>query len=981
MSSNPTAQDRPPTVPQPRSQPLMTPEQKVWLLFVLLVLFTLPLMGGTYWMDLQSRKEIERVELQRNLIQARTLSVLVQREFTAAQSLLVSVADRSSVQRAWATRDSVSLRSHLKQARELDPAFLFLSVYELDGTMRAIDPEDQIVGWNFAYRDWYRGVSAEWQPYVSEVYATAAGSHPLVVAVAVPIRDEAGEPTGILMATYSLDELTRKFDALEKGSMSEFYVVDQRGVVAASPKIDPQAEPARLPASPGLIQALSVSEGSGRLLLDGHDVFVGYAPVQHLGWSVIYSRSAAQVLAPTMRLHDRNRSIAFFVLLVYLITAAFAAHLVRHQGQMLAANQALNRDLENHILETRKAREELDRYFTVAVDLMCIAGADGYFKRVNPAWQKTLGFTPEELLSKPHMEFVHPDDRERTIRAAEEQKQGAEIIGFENRYLCKDGSYRWVSWSATSFMDESLVYAVGRDVTELKKVQDALKLAKEEAERSNRFKDQFLSTMSHELRTPLNAVVGFSDLLTEESYGPLNDRQKRYLGHIRNGGKHLLRLINDILDLSRIEAGRLQLTIENVPVKILLAEVLDIMRPLADKKSQILAQHAVPDLCVRADSTRFKQVLLNLIGNAIKFTPERGKVELEAKVLGEMVRIAVRDSGPGIPPEEKERIFEAFYRVVKDEKSTEGTGLGLAITRRLIELQGGHLGVDSEPGSGSCFYFTLPICAFSQPVADAVVNLKLNKARSSCILVVEDDAKAAHLLQSHLHSAGYDVVRCDKPEKAVETAAELQPCAITIDIIMKPINGWELLPLLKSDPRTAAIPVIVVSVVDQPATGALLGADEYVVKPVSRLVLLAAIERCLNRKGRIAKVGPILVVEDDTTTREFITELLSKHGYKVCPAIDGADAREQVTASLPELVILDLILPQVSGFQLLAEWRSNPRTAELPVFVLTSKDLTREEMSYLRSNVGALFRKQELWQEALMRQLQRVVLQVLAEKV
>jgi signal transduction histidine kinase/DNA-binding response OmpR family regulator len=504
--------------------------------------------------------------------------------------------------------------------------------------------------------------------------------------------------------------------------------------------------------------------------------------------------------------------------------------------------------------------------------------------------------------------------------------------------------------------------------------------AKEELERSSKFKDQFLSTMSHELRTPLNAVLGFSELLTEERYGPLNERQQRYVKHIHTGGKHLLRLINDILDLSKIEAGRLELTFENVPVPTSFAEVVDIMRSLADKKSQTLLQEAPSGLSVRADPTRFKQVLMNLIGNAIKFTPEGGDIRLLAHRLDEGVRVEVRDSGPGIPVEEQQRIFEAFYRLGETDKKTEGTGLGLAITRRLVELHGGTLGLESQPGSGSCFFFTLP-------VAEAVVRPEVPASRKEIrtaefprILVIEDDRAAALLLQSHLTSAGYDVVLCDQPGRALEMAAELQPSAVTMDIIMKPVNGWELLSTFKTDPRTAGIPVVLVTIIDQPATGASLGADEYIVKPVKKATLLAAVERCMNHRKRMGRTRPILVVEDDAPTREFVSELLSKHGYVVTTATDGRQARAQVAASLPELVILDLILPEVSGFELLAEWRTNSRTAELPVFVLTSKDLTPGEQDYIRAHTALLLQKQQPWQETLIAQVRRALPGVLSEK-
>src|SRR5712692_5956926 len=498
--------------------------------------------------------------------------------------------------------------------------------------------------------------------------------------------------------------------------------------------------------------------------------------------------------------------------------------------------------------------------------------------------------------------------------------------------------------------------------------------AKEEVERASKFKDQFLSTMSHELRTPLNAVLGFSGLLADERYGPLNHRQRRYVSHIHTGGQHLLTLINDILDLSRIEAGRMELAIENVSVETVFGEVLSVMRPLADNKSQTLSQHAEPGLSVRADLTRFKQVLMNLLGNGIKFTPEGGRIELTANQADGEVRVEVRDTGPGIPPEEQKRIFEAFYRLPESGKATEGTGLGLAITQRLVELHGGQLCLESQPGQGSCFHFSLPVAAAVPQARPQKSQLSGQSEEPPRVLVIEDDAVAGQLIQTHLTASGYEVVLCNEPGRAAEMAAELQPDAITLDILMEP-TGWEVLVQLKNDARTARVPIIVVTLVDQPSMGAALGADEYLVKPVERTALLAAVERCLARRGGARPQRPILVVEDDPPTREVITELLTDQGYAVATAADGAEARAQVVASLPELVVLDLLLPKVSGFELLAEWRASPRTADLPVFVLTSKDLTREEEINLRAHVELLLRKEQPWQQTMLSQLRRVVTQ------
>jgi len=787
-------------------------------------------------MYLQSKQEIVRAELHSDQLRARTFSAIVGQSFASAENLLTSIADRRTLSRAWAQRDVGALKAHLEETRKLEPSFLFVSVYEPDGTMRAIVPADKIVGQNFAYRDWYRGVTAHWQPYVSEVYRTAAGSSPLVVAVAVPIRDEQGAPAGILMATYSLSQLASEFSALEKGATADFYVVDQHGVIAAARGLN-ASEPVRLSESGAVIRALAGEEGSGQYTIEGQNAFAGFAPIQTLGWAVLYARSESDALAPAARLRIRNRSVGLYLLLVYLATAALAALLMRRQTQLLAANQALNQELE----------------------------------------------------------------------------------------------------------------------------------------KQSKFKDQFLSTMSHELRTPLNAVLGFSDLLGDERYGPLNDRQRRYVSHIHTGGKHLLKLIGDILDLSKIEAGRMELTLESVAVDAAFAEVLSVMQPLADKKSQKLVSKVEKGLCVSADTTRFRQILINLSGNAIKFTPEGGRIELAAGLGEGKVKIEVRDNGKGISLEDQKRIFEAFYRSAESGKAVEGTGLGLAITTRLVELHGSKLEIRSKPGEGTCFYFSLPLLGIvpAEPARKIIATTKAGKAPR--ILIVEDNAATGQLIQSQLASSGYETLRCDQPERATEMAAEHQPDAVTLDLLMQPVHGLEVLLQLKNDPRTSKIPVIVVTILDRPGVGTALGADEYLLKPVDKATLLAAVERCLRSRGGAAPVRSILVVEDDASTREMIEELLTARGYSVITAVDGAQARVRVTHALPELVILDLILPKMSGLELLAEWRSSPRTADLPVFVLTSKDLTKEEEKYVRAHAESLFRKQHSWREPLMKQLERAL--------
>ena len=1094
-----------PGEPNPRNHELnhlraltqVPPHRLTRALAILSLLFIVPLLVAGIWMDLKAEREIEQSELRRDLVRARTVAALVEGEFNSSKILLVSIADRYLVREGWQARNYKELNRHLQDVLELEPAFLFASVYELDGTMRAIVPPDPIVGQNFAHRDWYRGVSLQWQPYVSEVYRTAVAPNPLVVAVAVPIRDERGKPIGILMAAYTLDQLHRKFEALAAGALGIPCVVDQNGVVVTASRIFSVGQKITGPMQSLASRALVGQEGSERLGSGEAENFAGYAPLRTLRWGSIYSRPASDALAPIARLRRQGLTTGFYLFLVYMTTVGIAASLVRRQTHLLLHNRALNEALENRIselktaqealqeaateledlynrapcgyhsldaqgnlvrindteldwlgytreeivgkikfsdllapqslkvfqenfpkfkergsiadlelqmvrkdgstfpvvlsatairneagefvasrttvfdiTERKSAEEQLNRFFTLSLDMFCVAGFDGYFKRLNPAWETTLGYTTEELLSRPYLEFIHPDDRDSTAEAARQQvEEGKIILEFENRYLSKDGNYRWLSWRSLPAPDMKLIYATARDVTERKQAEEALRRAKEEAERVSRFKDQFLSTMSHELRTPLNAVLGFSELLQDERYGSLNERQHRYLNHIQNGGKHLLALINDILDLSKIEAGRIELSIGNVPVEQTFHEVLAGLRPLADRKSQALSVREGAPLAVRADPTRLRQVLTNLVGNAVKFTPESGRIELAARSENGQVRIEVRDNGPGIPLEEQKRIFEAFYRLKKAGQSAEGTGLGLAITHRLVELQGGQLDVESQPGQGSCFYFTLPAAAAGRVTADRTAAAA---GRGPRILVVEDDLLTAELIRSQLVSYGYEVETCSDPQGVVDRAAALQPHAITLDVLMEPLNGFEVLLQLKSDPRTMAIPVIVLTIVEQPNVGFTLGADEYLVKPVDKAVLLAAVQRCLGKRAVHTPQRPILVVEDDAPMREAISDILVASGYAVAPVADGVAARDWVQHSLPEVVILDLLLPRLSGFELLAEWRAAPRTADLPVFVLTAKDLTREEEAYLRDRAELLLQKHQPWQQALLQQLQRV---------
>src|SRR6266852_951618 len=503
-----------------------------------------------------------------------------------------------------------------------------------------------------------------------------------------------------------------------------------------------------------------------------------------------------------------------------------------------------------------------------------------------------------------------------------------------------------------------------------------LELQNREVQRATQLKSQFLASMSHELRTPLNAIIGFSDLLAENTAGTLTDKQGRFVGHVRNGARHLLQLINDILDLSKIESGLLELRCESFGVSEALPEVLSVIRPLAMAKN-IRIEQLGEEISVYADRVRFKQVLYNLLSNALKFTPDGGAVRVQSAIDSNLVRISVSDTGVGIRPEDQQMIFEEFRQASETTRGVkEGTGLGLAITRRLVERQGGTIRVTSELGKGSCFSFTLPAGRAASQVQPEILPkafsaVDLEEGRKPLVLVVDDEPPARELLASYLEGEGYTVTTVGSRAEAVEKACQLRPDAITLDILMPGGSGFGTLSELKKTAETAHIPVIVVSVVDQKEMAFTLGAADYLVKPVQKSVLLAALRKHLRTTSGPA--NNILVVDDDSETLDVVSETLRSVGYTPHAISIGQEALELLSKVHMDAILLDLMMPEMDGFEVLRKIKDSPELSEIPVFVLTAKDLTETESRLLKQEVHALFRKDTSWKADLLAQLRKAV--------
>jgi signal transduction histidine kinase/DNA-binding response OmpR family regulator len=488
---------------------------------------------------------------------------------------------------------------------------------------------------------------------------------------------------------------------------------------------------------------------------------------------------------------------------------------------------------------------------------------------------------------------------------------------------------------------------------------------------ANKHKTVFLANMSHELRTPLNAIIGFSELLIDAREGQFDEAtRRRFLSQILTSGKHLLTLINDILDLSKVEAGQMELRLQTVSVAESVEQVVRTVEPLVTKKSLTMTVNVDGVGSVLADAGKLKQMLLNLLSNAIKFTPEGGTLTIGALRLKDTVEISVADTGIGIADADQKQIFQEFHQIDHGPgRKHEGTGLGL--TRRFALLHGGDVRVTSRVNKGSVFTLSLPLRALVHPAPEPAQVVYTNGQHAGpLVLVVEDDPAAAELMTRQLVSAGYRTEVARTGAQALERAVELQPAAITLDIILPEVDGWEVMTRLKSDERTSGIPIVVVSVVDNPELGLALGAIDYFVKPVDAQVLIHRLNEFGLRGGDEVRV---LVVDDEPANRMWLANALEPAGFTVLPAAGGREAIDMARSEKPDFVLLDLMMPEVNGFDVVEALRADAATRETPILVLTAANLTEADKRMLNGRVSEILKRGTVASSEIVGLLKRVV--------
>ena len=644
----------------------------------------------------------------------------------------------------------------------------------------------------------------------------------------------------------------------------------------------------------------------------------------------------------------------------------------RAEEEILAAN-----------VELQERRRYLERLIESSTDPIISTDNEGKVVLFNEGAEAMLGYRAEEVVGQ-RVTILYESEEQAKEVMREMRKRGGTVSAFETTLGTKDGSLIPVLISASILYDEEGQEAgtVGfnKDLRQLKQAEKELQEAKEAAEAANQAKSTFLANMSHELRTPMNAIIGYSEMMQEEAEDLGQEHFIPDLQKIHAAGKHLLGLINDVLDLSKIEAGRMDLFLETFDIPTVIRDVVATITPLVEKNANTLEVHCVDDLgAMRADLTKVRQGLFNLLSNACKFT-ERGAITLGANreiVDGAAwIKFRVTDTGIGMAPEQMGKLFEAFSQA--EESTTRkygGTGLGLAISQKFCQMMGGDITVESAPGQGSTFTILLPAEVVDPeaalvPRVEEITATALSTAEGApTVLVIDDDPTVHDLMQRFLSREGFRMVAALGGEEGLRLAKELRPAVITLDVLMPGMDGWAVLTALKADAATADIPVIMLTILEEKRMGYALGAMDYLTKPID----WGRLTTVLQRYRRADLPRPVLVVEDHAETREMLRRFLEREGWAVIEAANGREALERVAAERPELIVLDLIMPEMDGFAFIEALRQDATWRSIPIVVVTAKDLTPDERRRLNGTVEQILQKGGYTREELLREIRDLV--------
>lgn len=684
-----------------------------------------------------------------------------------------------------------------------------------------------------------------------------------------------------------------------------------------------------------------------------------------------------------------------------------------------------------------ESKDYLKNVLDDSADMIITTDTLGRIVEFNRGAERILGYKIDEVIGKPASALYYNRD-ERNEILSKMQRDG-HVSNYETQLVAKGGGVVDISLTLSDLYDSAgkVIGTVGisKDITnerrmrreidkktrELKEINDRLEerilertveleQANKRLDSSNKVKNQFITNMSHELRTPLNSIIGFSEIMLTDNFGSLNEKQARYASNVLTSGKHLLQLINNILDIAKIEAGKMTMDYSRFSLPGIIDEVMTVVQPLAAKEAVILEVKSDPELTeITADAIKLKQILYNLLFNAIKFTPQDGRVMLVAEKAAaggaaafektsadclsagqapgqerQLLKISITDTGIGIRPEDIDKIFEEFEQVDGSySRRHEGLGLGLALTKRLVELHGGVIWVESQPGKGSVFSFILPTAVFvpAAPPPPAAYQLPAikesleDKINAPLVLVVEDDIPTSELITIHLVKAGYSVAHAFDGNEGIKKALELRPFAITLDVMLPHKGGWEVLQALKNHEETKDIPVIINSIIDNKELGFVLGAADYLIKPVDGARLIEKLNELRPMFKKSKHHASILLIEKDEEIVKSLSGVLEGEGFSVLSVKAGEEGIELALVARPDLIIIDMMfngLSELSSFDIIDKLKNTPATQGIPVFVLTEKEMGTDERLKIMGYIDKVIQKGSLSKEYLIDQIKEL---------
>ncbi len=807
----------------------------------------------------------------------------------------------------------------------------------------------------------------------------SAQVHSLDIGVRVDGPD--GVPVGVLKAVLNITDIRETIDSFaQRSGLRDAFLelVDVQGRIVHR-QGDDDAFERDLSSQEAVRRVTRGEQGAVVEAIGGTQLLRAFAPAP-VGappprWSLVLNQRTSVVFKHADELRTWMVGVGILASLAATLLGFFLSRSFAGVTQRLAAT--------SKALEQNEAR--LRSVVDGAVDGIVTIRKDGTIESVNSAFSSVFGYTEEEMLGQ-------------NVRVLMLEPHAGRHDAYIQRYLAtdvphvigtvqqlqgrrKDGTAFPLELAVSEVRAGELRLFVGilRDVTASHEAHVALEEAKEAAEAASRSKGQFLANMSHELRTPLNAIIGYAEMVGEELEERGEQKLVSDLDKVRSAGRHLLGLINDILDVSKIEAGRMEVHLEQVEMDGFLEEAMDTVRPLMEQNDNELVLDAPAALgSAPMDVTKLRQILFNLLSNAAKFT-RAGLVTLRARRMEGLGRdwleLRVEDTGIGMTPEQLEHVWEAFAQA--DASTTRefgGTGLGLTITRSFCEMLGGTIDVESRRGEGTAFTLRLPIVAEAQaeealPVQAAPRESALPAGTLDQVLVIDDDPAARELVRRFLARQGMDVVGAASGREGLRLAAKLLPSAIVLDVMMPGMDGWAVLDKLKGDPQLAHIPVVMLTMVDERKLGFALGVDAYVTKPVDRATLTDVLAQYRMEPAS----HRVLVVEDDADARTLLRRRLTSAGWLVTEARDGLDALTLMQGERPDLILTDLMMPRMDGFEFVDHLQREPIWRDIPVIVLTSKDITEQDATRLEGAIEHLLQKGAHDREALLAEVGRLV--------